>query len=84
MAIEVLAGSVIAHCGPRVCVAGRDLDVPQVHTRVDHGRDVRAGACGDRPNAGRSRGPTSGPTVALGRAGDQGFLQVSAGKSVAG
>ncbi len=41
MAIEVLAGSVIAHRRPRVCVAGRDLHVPQVHSRVEHGRDER-------------------------------------------
>ena len=35
MAVKVLAGSVIAHRRPRVCVAGRDLDIPQVHARVE-------------------------------------------------
>jgi hypothetical protein len=41
MAVEVLAGPVIAHNRPLVCVAGRDLHVPQVHTGVEHGRDER-------------------------------------------
>jgi len=40
MAVEILAGSVIAHRGPRVSVAGRDLHVAQVHARVEHGRDI--------------------------------------------
>ena len=39
MAVEVLAGPVIAHVRPWICVAGRDLHVPQVHTGVEHGRD---------------------------------------------
>jgi hypothetical protein len=39
MAVEVLAGPVVAHRGARVSVTGRDLYVPQVHSRVEHGRD---------------------------------------------
>ena len=39
MAVEVLAGSVIAHRGARVSVPGRDLHVPEVHPGVEHGRD---------------------------------------------
>jgi hypothetical protein len=34
VAVEVLAGPVIAHCGSRVCVAGGDLHVPHVHVRL--------------------------------------------------
>ena len=41
MAVEILAGPVIAHRRPRVSVAGRDLHVAQVHARVEHGRDER-------------------------------------------
>lgn len=41
MAVEVLAGPVIAHSGPRVCVAGRDLHIPQVHAGIETGRDER-------------------------------------------
>jgi ribose/xylose/arabinose/galactoside ABC-type transport system permease subunit len=39
MTVEVLAGPVITHRRPRVCVAGRDLHVPQVHARVETGRE---------------------------------------------
>jgi hypothetical protein len=35
MAVEVLAGSVVAHRGPRVGVAGGDLDVAQVDSGVE-------------------------------------------------
>src|SRR5258708_16792370 len=57
MAVEVLAGPVITHRGAWIGVAGGDLDVPQVHSSTEHGRDkgmpehvrVRAGnpySCG--------------------------------------
>ena len=36
---EVLTGPVITHRGPRICMPGSDLDVPQVHARVEHGGD---------------------------------------------
>jgi hypothetical protein len=39
VAVEVLACPVIPHRGTRVGVAGGDLDVAQVHPRVEHGRD---------------------------------------------
>ena len=39
VAVEVLAGPVVAHRGPRIGVAGRDLDVPQVHSSIEHCRD---------------------------------------------
>src|SRR5580692_240880 len=39
VAVEILAGSVIAHRRPRVSGWGRDLHVAQVHARVEHGRD---------------------------------------------
>ena len=39
MAVEVLAGPVVPHRGARIGVAGGDLGVPQVHTRIQHGRD---------------------------------------------
>ena len=39
LAIEVLAGPVIPHCGAWIGVAGGELDVPQVHASVQHGRD---------------------------------------------
>ena len=39
MAVEVLAGSVIPHRGPRIGVPGGDLDVPQIHAGVEHGGD---------------------------------------------
>ncbi len=45
MAVEVVAGPVVPHCGSRVGVAGGDLDVSQVDARVEHGRDVCGGAC---------------------------------------
>jgi hypothetical protein len=37
--VEVLASPVVAHRGSWVCVAGRDLDVTQVHARIEHGGD---------------------------------------------
>ena len=40
MAVEVLAGPVITHGGAWVGVAGGDLDVAQVDSGVEHGRDV--------------------------------------------
>ena len=39
VAVQVLAGSVIAHRGARVSVTGRDLDVPEVDAGIEHGRD---------------------------------------------
>jgi hypothetical protein len=39
MAVEVLAGPVIPHRGARVGMAGGDLDVPQIHAGIEHGRD---------------------------------------------
>src|SRR5215469_16311882 len=39
VAVEVLAGP-YWHRGARVGVPGGDLDVPQVHARIQHGRDV--------------------------------------------
>jgi len=41
VAVEVLAGSVIAHGGARVGVAGGDLDVAQVDAGVETGCDER-------------------------------------------
>ncbi len=37
MLVEVLAGAVVSHGGSRVCVARRDLDVPQADAGVEHG-----------------------------------------------
>jgi hypothetical protein len=37
--VEVFAGSVVAHGGARVSVAGGDLDVAQVDACVETGRD---------------------------------------------
>jgi hypothetical protein len=39
VAVEVLAGSVVAHGGALVGVASGDLDVAEVYARVEHGRD---------------------------------------------
>ena len=39
MAVKGLAGSVVAHGRPGIGVAGGDLDVPQVHSGIKHGRD---------------------------------------------
>jgi len=39
VAVEVLAGSVVTHCGARIGVAGGNLDIAQVHAGVEHGRD---------------------------------------------
>jgi hypothetical protein len=39
VSVEVLAGSVIAHRGARIGMAGSDLDVPQVDPSVQHGCD---------------------------------------------
>jgi hypothetical protein len=41
VAVQVLAGSVVAHRGARVGVAGSDLDIAQVDARVEHGGDER-------------------------------------------
>src|ERR1022692_3503051 len=40
MAVEVLARPVVAHRGPRIRMPGSDLDISQVHARIEHGRDV--------------------------------------------
>jgi hypothetical protein len=37
--VKVLAGPVGTHRGARIGVAGGDLDIPQVHACVRHGRD---------------------------------------------
>ena len=39
MTVKVLAGPVGTHRGARIGVAGGDLDIPQVHACVQHGRD---------------------------------------------
>src|ERR1019366_815608 len=39
VAVEVLAGPVVTHRGARVGVAGGDLDIPQVHAGIEHGRN---------------------------------------------
>jgi hypothetical protein len=39
VAVEVLAGPVVTHCGTWVGMAGSDLYVPEVHTRVKTGRE---------------------------------------------
>ncbi len=35
MAVEVLASPVVAHRGPRIGMPGGDLDISQVHARVE-------------------------------------------------
>ena len=39
MAVEVLADPVVTHRGARICVPGRDPDIPQVHASIEHDRD---------------------------------------------
>src|SRR5262249_19117641 len=39
VAVEVFAGPVVAHRGAWIGVPGSDLDIPQVHARIKHGRD---------------------------------------------
>src|SRR5216683_2861284 len=39
VAVEVLAGPVVAHRGARVGVPGGDLDVPQVYSGIETGRE---------------------------------------------
>ena len=39
MAVKVLACSVVTHRGPRVSVAGSDLDVSQIHASIEHSGD---------------------------------------------
>jgi len=39
MTVEVLAGSVVPHRRARIGMAGSDLDVAQVHARVETGRE---------------------------------------------
>jgi hypothetical protein len=41
MTVEILAGPVITHRGAGIGMAGGDLDVPQIDTSVQHGRDER-------------------------------------------
>jgi len=41
VAVQILAGPVVPHCGARVGVPGGDLDIAEVDARVEHGRDVR-------------------------------------------
>jgi hypothetical protein len=38
VAVEILACAVVAHRGAWIGMAGGDLDIPQVHARVEHGR----------------------------------------------
>ena len=38
MTLEVLASPVVPHRGARIGVPGRDLDIPQVHASIEHGR----------------------------------------------
>ena len=40
MAVEVVAGSLVAHGGAGVGVPGCDLDVAEVDARIEHGGDV--------------------------------------------
>jgi hypothetical protein len=42
VAVEVLTGPVVAQGGAWVGVAGGDLDVSQVHARIQHGGDEGA------------------------------------------
>ena len=58
MAVEVVAGSVVAHGGSRVGVEGGDLYVARVDTSVEHRGDV--GVAGHAPRPGRS-GSEPGP-----------------------
>ena len=46
MAVQVVAGSVVAHRGPRVSVARGDLDVSEVDAGIEHGRVKRPGFAG--------------------------------------
>jgi hypothetical protein len=39
VAVQILAGPVVAHRGSRVGVPGGDLDIPKVDSGVEHGRD---------------------------------------------
>src|ERR1700730_7357594 len=39
VAVQVLVGPVVAHCGARVGVTGGDLDILAVNASVEHGRD---------------------------------------------
>jgi hypothetical protein len=39
VAVQVLPGPVVTHGGARIGVAGGDLDVPQIDTSIEHGRD---------------------------------------------
>ena len=48
MAVEIVAGPVVTHRGAWIGMAGSDLDIPEVHARVEHGRDE------GRPTAGGS------------------------------
>ena len=41
MAVEILAGPVVTHRGARVGVACRDLDIPQVNSGIQTGRERR-------------------------------------------
>ena len=40
VAVQVLAGPVVSHGRARIGVAGGDLDVAQVDSGVEHGRDI--------------------------------------------
>jgi len=46
VAVEVLTGPVVAHCGSGVGVAGCDLHVTKIHSSVEHGGDVCLSICG--------------------------------------
>jgi hypothetical protein len=69
--VEVLAGPVIPHRGARVSVAGSDLDVAQVNSSVEHGRDegmtqhVRVQSGDPQPGVFRELAEPPGSDVAV-------------------
>jgi len=67
MTVEVLAGSVVPHRRARIGMAGSDLDVAQVHARVEHGRDKgMAEHVRVRPGDPHARGLGQAPQAAGG------------------
>jgi hypothetical protein len=42
VAVELLAGPVVTHGGAWVWRPEGDLDVPEIHARIEHARDKRA------------------------------------------
>jgi len=41
MPVQILAGTVISHRCPRICMTGRDLNVSETDARVEHGGHER-------------------------------------------